>query len=342
MKQRRMLVLVMGLFLVGCGQQKSEQKLNVFVWPDYITEEIAQGFGEETGIQAVVTTYDSNESLLARLQAGATGYDVIMPSDYMASIMIQQGLLEPLDKANIPNLKLVTRFRNAYFDPEMRHAVPYDWGTAGIAYDSAIYPNLPQTWAVFWDESYRGRTSMLDDMRETLGATLKLLGYSVNTRSLDQLEAAKQKLIEAKPLLKRFDSQAAEVLLAGDAAIAHAWSGDAFRAATEKASIRYFVPKEGSTVFIDTICIPKGAPHKKVAEQFINYMLKPEVAAKFTNHAQYATTVDTAREFVDSALRDNPIIYLPEETFDRLEWIKDLAEFLPNYDRAWTEVKASQ
>ena len=324
MKLKLMIVFIVGLLIAGCAQQKSERKVSGFVWPDYRTEESGQGLEQETGIRALVTTYDSNEILLALLQAGATGYDVIMPSDYMASIMIQQGLLAPLDKANIPNLKHITRFRNAYFDPEMRYAVPYDWGTAGIAYDSEAYPNLPRTWAVFWDESYRGRTSMLDDMRETLGATLKLRGYSENSKNLDELNAAKQKLIEAKPLLKRFDSQAAEVLLAGDAVISHAWSGDAFRAATEKSSVRYFIPKEGSTVFIDTICIPKGAPHKKAAEQFINYVLKPEVAAKFTNHAQYATTVDAAREFVDETLRNNPIIYLPEDTFDRLEWLKDL------------------
>lgn len=332
--------LVLLLVVAGCGEQK--QELNLFVWPDYITDEIAEGFEAETGVKVIVTTFDSNESLLARLQAGAKGYDLIMPSDYMASIMIQQELLEELNQQNIPNLSQITRFQRPYFDPDTRYAIPHNWGSAGIAYDSAAYPDLPQSWTVMWDEAYRGKVSMLDDMRETLGAALKLLGHSVNTGEQAKLDAAKRKLIEQKPLLKKYDSQSAEALLAKEVSIAHAWSGDAFRAATDMPSVRYFIPKEGSTVFIDTLCIPKGAPHKESAEKFIDYLLRPETSAKFTEYTKYATCVGASRDHVSAELQNDPTIYLPDDAIARLEWLKDLGEFLPNYDRAWTEVKASQ
>jgi len=327
--------------IIGCSQQESE--LNIFTWSNYISDEIVEGFKQETDIQKVsVTTYDSNESLLARLQAGAKGYDIVMPSDYMVSIMIKQGLLAEINKANIPNFANISRFTDQYFDPGNRYSVPFDWGTAGIAYDSAMLEEPPDSWVVFWDKKYQGKFSMLDDIRECFAVALKSLGYSVNTTNPQELEAAKQKLIQQKPLVKRYDSQAAEALLAGEVIMAHAWSGDAFRAASEKPTIRYTIPKEGGTVFIDNICIPKDAPHKETAEKFINYLLRPEINAKITDFTQYATCIDAARQYVKPELRDNPIIYLPDEIMARLEWLKDLGDFLPQYDLAWTEVKASQ
>jgi len=234
--------------IVGCGQQNSE--LNIFTWPsyisdEYISDEIIEGFKQETDIQKVtVTTYDSNESLLARLQADAKDYDIVMPSDYMVAIMVRQGLLAELNKANIPNFANISRFTNQYFDPGNRYSVPFNWGTAGIAYDAEALEEPPVSWAALWNENHQGKFSMLNDMRECFAVALKLLGYSVNTTNPEELEAAKQRLIQQHPLLKRYDSQSAEALLAGEVIMAHAWSGDAFRAASKKSTIRYTIPQE--------------------------------------------------------------------------------------------------
>jgi spermidine/putrescine-binding protein len=254
---------------------------------------------------------------------------------------MKENLLAKLDRRNIPNFKNISpRFQGKYFDPENRYSVPYTWGTAGIGYDSSVVNPPPESWSILWDEKYRGKFSMLDDQRETIGVALKLLGYSVNSTNLEELRAAKKKLIEQKPLVKQYKSEADELLSSGDVVMAHCWSGDAFRAATFRPTIQYVIPKEGTTQFIDTICIPKSAPHKVLAEQFINYLLRPEINARITEFTKYGTCVAEARNYVSEALRNHPGIYPPEEVFSKLESLIDLGDFTPNYDGIWTEIKA--
>ena len=181
---------------------------------------------------------------------------------------------------------------------------------------------------------------MLDDQREAIGAALKLLGYSVNSTDLRALAAAKAKLIEQKPLVKQYKNEADEILGAGDVVMAHCWSGDAFRAAARRPSIKYVIPKEGATQFIDTVCIPASAPHKAIAAQFINYLLRPEINAKVTEFTKYGTCVPAARNYLPETLRNHPGIYPAEDVLNKLESLRDLGDFTRNYDRAWTEVKA--
>ena len=187
----------------GCGGEKKQQ-LNIFTWAGYVNEDILKGFEDEFGVKVVVDIFANNEDLLAKLQAGATGYDIIMPSDYMVSIMIKEEMLAELNRDNIPNFQNISSdFLGKYFDPKNKHAVPYTFGTAGIAYDSSVVSPAPDSWQVLWDEKYKNQFSMLDDERETIGATLKLLGYNFNSTDPDQLQQAKEKLIEQKPLLKK-------------------------------------------------------------------------------------------------------------------------------------------
>ena len=293
------------------------------------------------GVQVSVDVFASNEDLLAKLKSGASGYDVIMPSDFMVAIMIKENLLSALDLTKIPNFKNIsTQFLNRDFDPENRYSIPYTWGTAGIAFDSSVVDPAPDSLSALWDNRYSGKFSMLDDQREAIGVALKLLGYSVNTTNLSALAAAKEKLIEQKPLVKQYKNEADEILGTGDVAMAHCWSGDAFRAAARRPSIQYVIPKEGATQFIDTVCIPLSAPHKAIAAQFINYLLRPEINAKVTEFTKYGTCVPAARDHLPEALRNHPGIYPPAEVLNKLESLKDLGEFTRNYDRAWTEVKA--
>ena len=331
------------LIAPGYDPEEELSQLNVFTWPNYVSDEIRLGFEEEFSVRVIVDTYTSNEELLTKLQSGASDYDVIMPSDYMAAIMIREGLLAMPDWNNIPNVKNISpQFQGKYFDPEDRYTVPYTWGTAGIAYDSSLVDPPPESWSILWDPTYRQQLSMLDDMRETIGVALKLLGYSVNTVDLEELAAAKQRLIEQKPLVKLYTSEPDEVLISGDVVMAHCWSGDAFRAAALRPSIKYIIPKEGTTQFIDTVCILKLAPHKSIAEQFINYLLRPEVNAKITEATRFGTTVAEARNYLPEELRNHPGIYPPKEVLRRSEFLMDLGDFTTNYEQVWVEVQQGE
>lgn len=340
--QTKCLLLTLAFIALSIGQgEAKDEQLNIFTWAGYVSDDIRNGFEKEFGVDVIVDTYASNEDLLAKLQAGATGYDVIMPSDYMVSILIKLDLLAELDRDAIPNFQNVSPlFLGKYFDAENRYSVPYTFGTAGIAYDSAVVQPAPDSWNVLWNETYANQFSMLDDQRETLGAALKLLGYSLNTTDVEELQAAKEKLIAQKPLVKQYKSEAEELLIAGDVVMAHCWSGDAFRAAETRKTIRYVIPQEGSSQFIDAVCIPKAAPHQGLAAQFINYLLRPEINAKITLFTKYGTCVPTAREHLPQSLREHQFIYPPKEVLESLEWLKDPGDFTRHYNRAWEEIKA--
>lgn len=337
------LILICPIIAISliCSCSDPEPQLNVFTWPGYVSDEIRTGFEEEFGVNVVVDTYAKNEDLLAKLSVGASGYDIIMPSDYMVSIMVKSNLLAELNRDNIPNFKNISQnYLNKYFDPDNRYSVPYVFGTAGIAYDSNVISPEPDSWTILWDEKYKNQFSMLDDPRETPGLALKMLGYSLNTTDPEQLNQVKEQLIEQKPLVKQYKNEAEELLIAGDVIMAHCWSGDAFRAAEEHPSIRYIIPKEGSSQFIDTVCIPKSAPHKDLAEKFINYLLRPEINAKISAFTKYGTCVPAAKEHLPEEILKHEYIYPTADVLQSLEWIKDLGDFTPQYSRAWDEIKA--
>lgn len=328
--------------LIPTGCSDTQNQLNIFTWPGYISDEIRSGFEQEYGVKVIVDTYGTNEDLLAKLKAGATGYDIIMPSDYMVSKMIQLELLEKLDRDKITNFEKISPFYlDKYFDPNNNYSIPYTFGTAGIAYDSSVITSDIDSWEAFWDENHKNQFSMLDDQRETPGVALKLLGYSLNTKDMDQLQQAKEKLIEQRDLVKQYKNEAEELLISGDVVMAHCWSGDAFRAAEKRPTIKYVIPKEGSSQFIDNVCIPKSAPHLDLAHNFMNYLLRPDINAKISTFTMYGTCVPAAKEFLPKKLLDHEFIYPSKETMQSLEWLKDLGDFTQKYSRVWDEVKAN-
>lgn len=317
--------------------------LHYFTWSDYVGPELIEAFERTHGVNVIVDTFSSNEELLAKLQSGATGYDVIVPSDFMAAIMVKQGLLAELDAALLPNARLLEeRLQRLPFDPEQRFAVPYLWGTVGIGYDSARVSEPPDSWEALWDSRYRGKISMLNDQREVLGAALRSIGASLNSRDPAEIARAKQKLIAQKPLVKTYSSDHYDQLLAtGEVILAHGWGGPMARAMTHRPSIRYVVPKEGATIWADCLAVLKSSRNQRLAMQFINYLLDRDVGVRTTTRLLFAHANRDAKALVPPEIRDNPAVYAPVEVLDRLEWAVDVGPSIRLYDRAWTELKLS-
>ena len=344
--------LFLVLALVGCqpesdpneraGHSSESQKiLYYFTWSDYVDQRLLTGFTEKTGIQVRVDTFSSNEELLAKVQGGATGYDVVVPSDFMASIMASQGLLAPLDLSRIPNSGWIEPFlRHLPFDPEFTHALPYLWGTVGIGYDSSVISTPPHSWDILWDEAYQGRISLLNDQREVLGMALRVMGRSLNSRDPLQIQEAKQRLMEQKPLVRIYTSETFDhLLVSGDIVLAHAWGGPVARAMRERPSIRYVIPQEGGTIWADCLAILKSSPRQDLAMAFIDYLLEADVAVETSNRLLFASANRLVKDRVDRAVRENPAVYPAPEEIERMEWMEDVGPAIRYYDRAWTELK---
>lgn len=348
-----LLLLSLVLGVSGCqptpeeGPKKASQAgrsgvtLHYFTWSDYVDKALIEGFERQTGVKVAVDTFGSNEELLAKLQSGASGYDVVVPSDFMVSIMIGQGLLADLDLNKIPNAgSIAERLQRLPFDPDNRYSVPYLWGTVGIGYNSEVIPVPPDSWAVLWDGRYKGKISMLNDQREVFGAALRSMGQSINSQDAAVIAQARAKLQEQKRLVKTYTSENYHQLLAfGDVALAQGWGGAVARAMVERPAVKYVIPKEGGTIWADCLVVLKTAPHKDLAMQFINYLLDREVAAKTTDRLLFASSNREAKALVQEQIRDNPAVYPPDSAWDRLEWMADVGEAIRLYDRAWTEIK---
>ncbi|MCS7283122.1 MAG: spermidine/putrescine ABC transporter substrate-binding protein [Anaerolineae bacterium] len=349
MQNRMGLLFFLVALLVACSGKgpAPAQELHVYNWSAYIDPQIYRDFEAEFGIRVVEDTFASNEELLAKLQAGATGYDIIVPSDYMVSIMLQQGLLAELDRSKIPNLvNIDPQFSSPPYDPGMRYCVPYQWGTTGIGYNSATLPTAPDSWAYLFDPDlasrYAGKFTMLNDAREVIGAALKYLGYSMNTTNEAELLAARDLLIRQKPWVYAYDSEQYRALLpAGEIVMAQGYSGDVFMVAEEDERIRYVIPREGTSIWMDNLCIPARAPNKEAAHLFINYLLRPDIGARISNYTRYASPNAAARAHIEPELLSDPAVYPPPEVMARLEWIRDVGEATLLYERIWTEVKAA-
>ena len=315
--------------------------LYYFTWSDYADRELLRGFEERTGARVIADTFSSNEELLAKLQSGAQGYDVAVPSDFMVSIMASEGLLATLELAKIPNVRMLAdRLQRLPFDPEHRYSVPYLWGTVGIGYDSAVVTPAPDSWEVLWDPRYKGKISMLNDQREVFGVAFRAMGYSLNETKPEIIERAKQKLLAQKPLVKAYTSENYDYLLgAGEVVLAHGWGGAIARIMDERPSIRYVVPKEGATIWADCLVVLQSSRNKDLAMRFVNYLLEAEVALRTTERLRFASANRHVKDALDGAILANPAIYPPEDAFDRLEWLVDVGDAIRLYDRAWTELK---
>jgi spermidine/putrescine transport system substrate-binding protein len=328
----------------GGGGGPEEKELNFYNWADYVAKTTIPGFEKQTGIQVTQDYFSSNEELLAKLRAGGTGYDVIVPSDYMVAVMIKSDVLQPLDKSKIPNFKNIGEdFRGLPYDQDNEYSVPYQWGTTGILYNKKEIGQLEDNWEPMWSTEFSGEIGMLNDERETPGAALYKLGYSVNATEDEQLAEAEAQLKKQKPLLRGyFDStQNRPLVLNGDLLLGHVFSGDAFLALSQDDDLDYIIPKPAATRWTDNMAIPAGAEHPDNAHKFINYILDAKVGAALSNYTYFNTPNEAALPMIDEALKNLPGYQLGPEEFDRLEVIEDVGEATRKYSRLFTEVKSS-
>jgi len=316
-----------------------EKELHIANWSDYIAEDTIPKFEKETGIKVKYSTYESNEELVSKLQVGQIGYDIVVPTGYIVTVLAAQNLLFPLRKQYIPNFKnIASLFINPEFDPDNTMGVPWQWGTTGIAYRSDKVSPPPDSWGVFLDSKYKGKMTQMDDVRDAIGAWLRFRGKSLNSVDPADLEQVKKDAIAAKANLKAYVSAPVKgQLVAGDVWIAQLWSGDTTQAKAEESKIEYVIPKEGSTLQTDSLLIPANAPHKRAAHEFMNFILRPEIAASISDATGYGTPVAAAM-----ALQKNKAVPYPtDEERKRLEYQKDLGAATQAWDKLWTEIKSA-
>ncbi len=332
-------------------------ELSVYNWSDYIDEELITAYEEEYGVEIIYDTFASNEDLLAKLQAGATGYDVIFPSDYMVSQMIELGLLAEIDTADLSNFSnLSPDFVDAPFDPGNQYCVPYQWGTTGLGFRAGneyFEENYPDSWAYLFDpellEQYADNgINVLNDQRELMAAALFYLGYSPNSVEKAELEEARDVILAAKPYWKTFNSEDYEdsLLVPDEVVFTHGWSGDVAGAyyATydddaEDGNWYYAIPKEGAVKWLDNICVTASSERYETAVHFMNYLLDAEVGAAITNYTYYGSPNEAAKEFIVDEVLEDPSIYPPAEVQEKLEWLFELGDGVFLYDEMWTAIK---
>ena len=333
-----------------CGDKSQlADEIFFYTWVEYIDPAIKESFEAECGVKVTETNFASNEELLATLQAGGADYDIIVPSDYMVQTMIAEGMLMELDYSIITNIEHMDPINvNQYFDPEQKYTVPWFWGTSGFAVDTTVVTDVTNSWSMMFDPNspYCGQISMLDDTRETIGAALMYLGYSINDVDPAHLEEAKNLLIEQSKCVKAYDSQNNDdLIISGETVLGHIWTGDAILAGLPdyggREGISYVIPQEGCTIWQDNMAIPVGAPNAYTAMVFMNYTQYPEIAAQNAEFVGYGTPNAAAKEFMDPEVLANEGIYPPADVAARLQWIEDVGDAVELYDRIWTEFKAA-
>ena len=329
---------------VFCGCHRGVPTLHIYTWADYIKPELVTRFEQEQKCRVVIDTFDSNEAMYAKLKAGATGYDVIFPSSYMVKLMWTQGMLQPLHRNLIPNLANIDpEYLKIAMDREMEHSVPYMLTTTGIAYLKSKVSDFEASWTVFDRADLKGRMTMLNDMRETLGAALKLLGFSINTRNERELAAAKDVVIRWKHNLAKFENEQYKTGLAsGEFLVVHGYSGDIFQVQEENEDIEFAVPKEGTSISCDDMVVPKEARQVELAHAFINFIHDPKVAAENTEFISYLCPNRASYQYLSQEILDNPAIFLPADIRDRCEVIDDLGEDNVKYTKVWDQIKAAE
>ena len=351
---RRVIPVTICILFIGGGFYYAEEsgvvnddKLVVYNWGEYIDPEVLTIFEEETGINVVYEEFETNEILYPKVSSGAIAYDVVCPSDYMIQRMIENDLLTEINFDNIPNIKNIGKQymeQSRQFDPENKYSVPYCWGTVGILYNKTMVDEPVNSWSILWDPKYKDNILMQDSVRDAFGATLKYLGYSLNSTDLDELTEAKNLLIEQKPLVQAYViDQVRDKMIGNEAALGVIYSGEAIYTQKENPNLEYVIPKEGSNIWIDSWVIPKNAEHKENAEKFINFLCRPDIALMNFEYITYSTPNEAARELIeDESIRNSEIAFPDLSKYDNLETFQYLGtEADQVYGDLWNKVKSS-
>ena len=340
-------LIVIGGFIYGQkdGTSKNGQVI-VYNWGEYIDPEIIDLFEEETGIDVIYEEFETNEIMYPKIHSGAIAYDVVCPSDYMIQRMIENDLLAEINYDHIPNLKYIGdnyMKMSRQFDPENKYSVPYLWGTVGILYNKKMVDEPVDSWGILWDKKYEDSILMQDSVRDAFAVALKYLGYSLNSTDLDELEAAKNLLIEQKPLVQAYViDQVRDKMIGGEAALGVIYSGEALYCQQENPDLDYVIPKEGTNIWIDSWVIPKNAKNVENAEAFINFLCRPDIAKMNFDYITYSIPNTAGRDLIeDESLRNSPIAFPDDSKLENCETFRFLGDDNDAlYNRLWREIKS--
>lgn len=337
-----MAVVIAALSLASCGSKK--EVIYVYNWGAYIADGILEEFTKETGITVKYETFPSNEEMYSKLKVGGVVYDVIIPSDYMIEKMIKEDMLLTINHDNVPNFEYVDDlFKGLQYDMNNEYSVAYMWGTVGILYNTTMVDEEVDSWDILWNPKYERQIFMYDSVRDSIGVALRKLGYSLNTKNVDELNAAKEELLRQTPLVQAYLTDfIKDKMVAGEGALSVVYSGDAVAAMELNENLDYAVPNEGSNYWFDGMVIPKVSKNKEGAEKFINFMCRPDISAKNSEFIGYTTPISEALQYMDTEIVESPVFWPPQEILDKCDYYYDLGDTVKVYYDIWTDVLMSK
>ena len=342
------LSLVLVLALVLCAlpfAARAEGTLTVYNWYDYIDESVLDDFTKETGIKVDYVMFTTVEEMYVKMTTGGGKYDIIVPSDYIIERLIKDDMLAPMDFDKMPNARanLLDSMWTADYDVGNAYSVPYMWGTVGILYNTEYVDEEITSWASLFDPKYKRDVFMLDSIRDTMGVTLKYLGYNLNERSEEALAQVRDLLIKQKNdniVQGYLVDEVNDKMVGGEAAMAVMWSGDAMYAIEDNDSLVYVVPEEGSNVWIDAMCIPKDSQNYEAALAFIDFMCREDIAARNYDYIHYCSPIRQVVENLDEEEAANPAVNPSQEIIDRCDFFHDIMDYMDVYNKYWMEIRS--
>ncbi|APQ97103.1 extracellular solute-binding protein [Clostridium botulinum] len=339
-----LMVTGMGFTIFGNTAKTEKQVLNIFNWSEFLPQSVIEQFEKEYNVKVNYSTFSSNEEMLAKLMGGNVPYDLVVTSDYAIEIMTKQKLVQPIDKNNVPNLANIDEnVLDLAFDPKNTYSLPYMWGGNNIVIDKTKITKKITSFDDLWDSEFKNSMVILDDPRVMIGLALQKNGYSINSKNPKELQKAKEDLIKLMPNVKAFDSESPKTLLInGEASIGYVWGTEAYLAKLENPNLEVVLTKEGVIPQYDNFVIPKKAKNKKLAEEFINFIYKPEISAQVSEEFPYANPNKAAYPLMDKDKLNDIAVYPPREAVEGNELIKDVGETTKLYDDIWTEIKNSK
>ena len=339
-----MCIFMVGMLLVGCSKSPKEE-INFFNYGENIDQETIKEFESQYDIKVNMETFDDMEAMYQKVKSEGVKYDVILVSDALMPRMIKENLIQELDKDKIPNIsQMDEEYLDLEIDPGNKYSIPYMFGTVGLIYNKDVVKENVDSWDILWDEKYKDKVFIFDTYRDTMGAALKKLGYSLNTINEKEIEEAKELLISQRKTINPIYGvdNGTTMIPAGETDINMIWSGEGLNLQDEYPNLVYVVPKEGANFWIDSLCIPSNAKNVEGAQKFINFVSDKESALRIADEIGYTTPNKEARLEQPENVRNNPNAYMPKEIMDRCEIYVDFPKDIKKiYDNAWISIKSS-
>lgn len=339
-------IVMMGTFFVGCSNKQNTQEINFYNYGENIDDETVKEFEQKYNIKVNIETFDDMEAMYSKIKSGAGKYDVVLVSDALMPRMIDQNLIQEINKDNIPNIsQMDEEYLDLEIDPGNKYSVPYMFGTVGLIYNKDVVKEEVNSWDILWNEKYKDRIFMFDTYRDTIGVALKKLGYSLNSTNQKEIDEAKELLLEQRKLVKPLYGvdNGTTMIPAGETDINMIWSGEGLNLQDEYPNLVYVVPEEGANFWIDSLCIPKNAKNVEGAEKFINFVSDKKSALRIADEIGYTTPNKEARQEQPENVRNNPNAYMPTEIMNRCEIYKDFPiDVKKMYDKAWIAIKSDE